>query len=81
MHHTVCPSMQSAAGTDFWVTFGQHCFYPSVSDIDLKIRIASGAQATTGTMHFTNSDSDVTFSIAPNSMYDYILTSSQKEQV
>ena len=65
---------------DFWVTFGQYYNYSS-SSVDLQIRIVSGKNPTTGTIHFTNLGIPVPFSIGAYEVFTYPLDNSQKEAV
>ncbi|MCL2042447.1 MAG: hypothetical protein FWG84_10500, partial [Bacteroidales bacterium] len=73
---------QSSGGKEFWLTFGAN--YPTGNtylNLDLRIRIVSGEEATTGTIYFTQSGETVPFSIAAQSVETYKLTDPQKQDV
>ena len=62
---------QYTDGTEFWVTFGRNFPESSFSNATpiFLIRIVSGANPTTGTIHFTNSGASIDFNIAPHSVH------------
>jgi len=73
---------QTAVGTEFWLTFGQNVLF-SYNEVDLQIRITGGVQAASVTIRFTDlgAPDDVTFSVAPGSIYTHILNNTQKAAV
>ena len=71
-------------GTDFWLTFGKNAKVFS-SEVDLQIRVVSGAQSTiTVNMYFTGltgTAASVSFSVSAGQVYTYPLNDVQKKAV
>jgi hypothetical protein len=65
---------QTTAGTDFWLVFGQNGFWTGT----LQIRIAGGDESTAGIIKFIELDESVVFSVAPQQVYTYDLTPTQR---
>jgi len=73
---------QTVEGTEFWLTFGANAVDGhSLSEVDLQIRIVSGASPATGTIHFTNLGTSVDFNIPARQVYTYNLNNAQKQAV
>ena len=71
---------QTAAGTDFWLTFGKNLNRTTV-DVDLQIRIVGGDLRTKGTIYFTELDTAVSFTIPPQNIFTYTLNNTEKRAV
>ena len=71
---------QTAAGKDFWLTFGKNLNRAAV-DVDLQIRIVGGDLRTKGSIYFTELDTAVAFTIMPQTIYTYHLNETERQAV
>jgi hypothetical protein len=69
---------QNTSGTEFWVTFGSNANpYYIPEFLNIYIRIASGSQATSGTIYFTSINESVPFSVGAYQVFTHQLTYAQ----
>jgi len=76
---------QTTEGKEFWVTFGRVGPFPmvpaGVNSFDMRIRIVSGKETTSGTIYFTNLEDSVNFNMDPYEIYTHILNNTEKYAV
>ena len=70
---------QTSTEKDFWITFGQNDIL-SYTAVNMQIRIVSGDKSATGTIHFTNLGTSVSFNIGANEVFTYPITNNSQKQ-